>query len=285
MPDRDGSGANTVNSAVDWYAELGLVQRFPRPPEKEISALMREIEEPKIFLRDKGNNVEIVVSFPLRSQVFPPQMKEQMAKFGLTLSEAFDAVLWKKLETNTAWVELAGTEIEAYRQTWMQLYRLAYLGHYHPSANQWLKTIEQKMTLDRRVGRRGRRPQTQAEAVSLRNRYNTLLTKCRLIHSAATNTVESLGNSVDSYASVHIRKAIWDQVRRHIHGMPGDGYIFSGEAFTNIPYRHGTSKLHDPKSWKPHQLAISLLSFERVQAYQTIEKKILPTKSKSPTRN
>ena len=73
-----------------------------------------------------------------------------------------------------------------------------------------------------------------------------------------------------------IRRAIWKQVRKDIHGTPWDGYIFSGVAFKNI--RYGNAQLHEPSSWKPHQLAISLLSFERQEAYQTLEKKIKPTK-------
>lgn len=284
MPDRSVHMADAVNHAVNWYDELGLVARFPRPPANEIAALLKEIEEPKIFLRENSGNVEIVVRFPLRSHPFPPHMKAQESKFGLTLSEAFDTVLWKKLETNTTWVELAGRAIEAYRQTWMHLYRLVYLGHFHPSADQWLKSIGQKMASTQGVRRQGRRPRTQAEAASLRKRYKMLLGKCQLIHAAATNAVRSLGKEVDARAAAAIRRAIWDQVREFIHGMPGDGYIFGGEAFTKIPYRRGTCKLHDPHTWKAHQLAISLLSFERVQAYHTIERQILPTKGKSQTR-
>jgi hypothetical protein len=42
-----------------------------------------------------------------------------------------------------------------------------------------------------------------------------------------------------------------------------------------IPYRKqgGQAKLEDPTTWKPRQLAITLLAIETEQQYHTIERK------------
>lgn len=128
--------------------------------------------------------------------------------------------------------------------------------------------------------RHGRHPAAQAELASVRKRYDRLLPKCKLVHQASKRAAAAAltKNNVE-LARKEIRIAIWKSVRRSVHGMPGDGYIFDGTAFKRI--RGGTAKLHDPGTWKPHQLAIALLSIERQQAYQTIEKKVVPTKRKS----
>jgi hypothetical protein len=80
-----------------------------------------------------------------------------------------------------------------------------------------------------------------------------------------------------------IRQAIWERVRNRIGGFPIIRWIFGGGAFREIPYSKN-AELHDPKSWKSHQLAVSLLAFERDQEYQTIEKKIVPTKRRRRSR-
>jgi hypothetical protein len=138
------------------------------------------------------------------------------------------------------------------------------------------KKLTQELESVNKVTRRGRQPSVQAELTSVRKRYDALMPKCKLIHQASKRAaVAALTENNVELACKEIRIAIWKRVRRSVHGMPGDGYLFDGTAFKRI--RRGTAKLHDPKTWKPHQLAIALLSLERQQAYQTIEKKVVPT--------
>jgi hypothetical protein len=58
----------------------------------------------------------------------------------------------------------------------------------------------------------------------------------------------------------------------------------AGAAFERIPYSKKMAQLHDPSSWKPRQLAISLLSLEGYGAYQTVEKKINQAKKELTNR-
>jgi hypothetical protein len=262
-----------------WYEEFGLVPRFPRPPIQKIHRLVSNIQEPQILLRPRGTDkTDIIIRLHVGSCVVPQQTQKQFARFGLTIKKAFEDILWQKLEAGriTTWVELTGLGAKVYRQAWLQWFRLQYLGHVHPVAESSFKTIEREIESASKVSHRGRHPAIQAELASLRKRYRQLLPKCRLIHRAATRAAKSLAANNVEVTRKKMRQAIWGAVRHDVHGMPGDGYVFGGEAFKRIPY--GNATLHDPTSWRPHQLAISLVSFERSQAYQTIEKKVIPTK-------
>jgi hypothetical protein len=138
--------------------------------------------------------------------------------------------------------------------------------------------LEQEIQSASKLTRHGRQSFPEAELAGLKRRYKTLLTKCKLIHRASKIAAESLTGNNKELARKRIRLAIWEHVRRSIHGMPGDGNIFGGAAFERIG--NGTPTLHEPNTWKPYQLAIALLSLERQQAYQTIAKRIKPTKAK-----
>lgn len=265
-----------------WYEEFGLIPRFPRIPFDEIYKLVSDTQEPQVFLRRAGKGMtDITIRLPITSSVVPGELQKQYSNHGITLAKAFEDVLWQKLggEQSTAWASLAGLASKTYRQAWIQWFKLQYLSHYHPAADKMFKANKEKIESGSKAAHRGRKASTRAEHNSLRQRYDRLLPKCALIHRAAIRAAASShikNNQV--IARKEIRKTIWETVRRSVHGMPGDGYIFDGEGFKRIPY--GKPKLHDPATWEPHQLAISLLTFERGQAYQTIEKKIVPTKYK-----
>ena len=113
---------------------------------------------------------------------------------------------------------------------------------------------------------------SRAETESLKKAYDILLPRCSSLHKAAERAASSHDKTSE------IRRAIWEDVRKIIHGFPGDGYIFGGAAFARMPY--GKAELHEPATWEPHQLAIALLSFDRMQEYETIEKKIKPNRNK-----
>ena len=67
----------------------------------------------------------------------------------------------------------------------------------------------------------------------------------------------------------------WTYVKQAIYSDRHDDSILSGKAFHAIPCRpYRPAQLHVPASWKPPQLAISLLSFEWGLAYETVGKKL-----------
>ena len=266
------------HASQSWYEEFGEPPRFQRIPLEEIRKSIKDIEEPQIFLRGRNGKTDIIFRLATITSVIPRKVQKAYSKHGVTLSAAFDEVLWRKLEKSksTLWAEVARLMIKAYRQAWLQWFRLQYLGHSHPAAESAFEKLTQEMESVGKVTRRGRQPSTQAELASLNRRYDRLLIKCKLIHRATERAAKSLTGHNLKLGRERIRLAIWKRVRRSVHGMPGEGYIFDGTAFKRI--RRGTAKLHDPQTWKPHQLAIALLSLERQQLYQTIEKKVVPTK-------
>jgi hypothetical protein len=277
---------NTHLGSKHWYEEFGVTLRFPRPPCHELTKLLKSIQEPTVFLRDGDKGVEIVVRLHSWSGTHLSKMKKQLMKSGFTLSRTFEDILWNKLGAgkNTTWAELARPALEAYRQTWLHFFELIYLGHFHPQADAWLKTIKNGIDSASKAADRGRPSTTQAEVSSLNRRHVELLALCKFIHGAAEEVLLLFQKSTDSLTPSKLRREIWKRVQPSVHGMPGDGYILSGKAFERIPYGKKGATLHNPISWNPRQLAIALLSFERMQAYQTIEKKIARTKRKSNER-
>jgi hypothetical protein len=259
-----------------WYKEFGLTPRWPRPPKEDVTKLLKGIQEPEILLRERKKGVDIVIRLPGGSNILPPRIRRDLASFGVTLSRAFEDILWRrrKTERSTPWAELAEHGIKAHREAWLHFFELTYLGHFHPQTDQWLRKIKQQIEYEGTVTRLGRRATSRSELPSLRRRYQELLPKCGFIHRVAKDVVASLEKEPGSAELGKIRRLIWERVRKQVHGMPSDGYIFSGEAFNRIPYGQRIVELESPASWKPRQLAISLLSLERGQKYQTIEKKV-----------
>jgi hypothetical protein len=271
--------SNPAYNNRDWQTEFGLKLRFPRPPEAEIKAVLSDTKEPTIFLSEGDQTVDIVVRFSANSHIFTPEILETFKSRGLTLSSAFEDILWetRKADGNSFWTEFVNLNVEAYRRTWIHFFDMCNMGHFHRAANEWLKEIKKNLTSPETKIKGGRRATSRAENDSLRKKYNAILPKCCLIHEAVLSAAASSDKKQGNMASGKIRQATWEQVHSSVHGMPGDEYIFGGAAFANIPYQKRESQLHDPTTWKPHQLAIAILSIERSQAYQTIEKKIKPT--------
>ena len=261
----------------DWYEEFNLRPRFPRTPVEEIRSLLNVAQEPQVFLAKKGRQVDIVFRVPLRFRIFKVGVQRQLAKHGVTLSRAFEDILWNKPagRTNTTWSEVVKLGFELYRATWAHFFELAYLGHFHPAAEKRLRDAHREIESVGQMSRRGRKRETTTERASLNRRYKELLRLCAFIHKAAERATLQVSKTRTSIATRAIRRTIWENVRKNIHGVPHDGDIFGGASFKRVPY--GIARLHDPLTWKPSQLAISLLSSERKQKYKTIEKKIKPT--------
>jgi hypothetical protein len=261
-----------------WHEEFGLPLRFPRFSIDKIKKCIRGIGEPDIFLRELDNDVEIVVKLRKPNGIFSQRILDQLENFGITLPRVFEAILWQKLEADksTIWAELSVPAVESYRQSWHQFFKTAYLGQFHPSAEQWLKQIERVIAPERKIKQRGRPSVPKAEIASICRRYAELLPMCVLVHSA----VESALSSIKAKTRIKrpdpsaIRQAVFEQTRKSIHGVPFVSRIFGGDAFKERSCGLKHAKLHDPKSWKPRNLAISLLTFERLQAYETLEKKL-----------
>jgi hypothetical protein len=124
--------------------------------------------------------------------------------------------------------------------------------------------------------RKGRRAENAIELETLRRHYDMLLSICRKIHRAAEHAARQ--RTRRSRQKPLKRQIIWNRVKKIVYGMPGCGEIFGGEAFTHIPHKGEEPRLEDPCSWKPHQLAISPMRSRSSLSYQTIARKIKPTK-------
>jgi hypothetical protein len=270
------------HASRNWYEEFGLPPRFPCIPFDKICELSRCTQEPQIFLRGtETDKTDIIIRLPLCPSAVPPKMRKAYSKHGVTLSKAFEDILWQKLDGggDTIWSEITGLVMKVYRQAWRQWFRLQYVGHFHPGAELMFERLNKELALLNEKSRLGRHQTPEADLASTNNRYDALLPICKLIHEASriARATAKATNNVEM-ARKQIRRAIWEQVRRSVHGMPGDGYIFDGTAFAKI---RPTARLHDPKTWKPYQLAIALIAIEREEKYQTIGKKIVPTKRNS----
>jgi hypothetical protein len=252
---------------------------------------MRDISEPEIFLQDLDEHVEIVIKLSKPNDILPIGIWKMLKKDGLTLSRVFDALLWQKIDKDRGifWTALAGPAVESYRQLWPAFFRMAYLDQFHPVLEPGLKELEREIASEGKTKQKLGRPSAiRAEIVSIEKRYKELLPTCVLIHDAAKAAMPSPKTNTNKRSLFEIRRLIFEHTRQSIHGLPFVSRILGGEAFTE--YRCGLkhAHLHDPQSWRPHNLAISLLTFERSQKWETLEKKLRRQKAAvatpSPTR-
>jgi hypothetical protein len=258
-----------------WHEEFGRRMRLPRPPIEALKAIFADTREPKIFLREGRRSADVVVRFATSSPVFSPRVLEHLSKRGLHPSRMFEDVLWKTAgKGNTSiWTELWKLGSEARRLAWLEFYSLSYLGHFHPTVDTWLERFREDIKAARKKPLSGRPQTTAAEKANLRRRYRALLWFCSRIHEAAIRAVSANATTRNTAVATRAaRRSIWDDIQGVLYTDRHDDFILSGKAFQGIPY--GPAQLHVPESWKPSQLAISVLSLERGLTYQTIEKKL-----------
>jgi hypothetical protein len=270
----------TLGGSLNWHEEFELHPRFPRGiPIDEIKKCMRNIEEPEIFLQELDEHIEIVIRLRKPSDILPTRIWKALKKDGVTLQRVFDALLWKKLDADRSniWLELARPAVESYRQLWYEFFKMAYVGQFHPSVDVGLKQIESEIASEGKIKpRRGRALVPKSEIASIQKRYDELLPTCTMVHKTVESALSSLkvtkGGKNPNPAE--IRRAVYQATRKSIHGLPFASHIFGDDAFKE--YRCGLkyAHLHDPKSWTPHNLAISLLAFQRSQKWETVEKKL-----------
>lgn len=259
----------------DWHTEFGIRRRWLRPPLEPLKAIFADSSEPRIFLREGTNSADVVIRFTRSSPGLSPGIRESLSRRGLDVSVAFDEIMWQKAgrDKNTIWAELRKLASEARRMAWLHFFRLSYLGHFHPSVDAWLKGLEREIVAAQTKPLSGRPQTALTEKMSLVKRHRELLRLSSRIHEASIRSALQVPSTRNSAAAeTAARRLIWNEVRQFVYADRHDDFIFSGEAFRAVPY--GLAQLHVPTSWKPSQLAISLLSLERGLTYQTIEKRL-----------
>jgi hypothetical protein len=265
---------------LNYHKEFAVPARFPRgTPIEEIKKCMQNIEEPEIFLRELDEDVEIVIKLRKPKDILPDAIWKVLEKDGVTLPRVFEALLWKKPDAHRSnmWSQLARPATESYRQLWLEFFRMGYVGHSHPVREVSLAQTVTEMDSEGKVKpRRGRSTSPKAEIPSLWKRYKELLATCVYVHTEVEAVLSSLRiqNKGKDPNRAEIRRAVFNTTRKSIGGLSLSDLIFSGVAFQEHYYALKHAHLHDPKSWRPRRLAISLLALERSQGWETIEKKL-----------
>jgi len=251
------------NRTQDWRAEFEAekVLRFTRTPDRKIKSLLENSFEPRVHLKHSAKRVEIVFEFRLDTEPVPSHVRKNLARQGITRSSAFESVLYRKLDREAAWSQMAMPVVKTYSKAWVQFFSWAYKDHFHTRVNRWLEDIGDALE-DRLPVSKGRKSRTKGEIESLQRRFDQLFPICQKIQSAAKNT--------SARSRRERRKMIWHEVKGDVNGMPGDNRIFGGQAFQKIPHEKNVPILEYPSSRKPRQLAISLLAWERDLSYRTL---------------
>jgi len=261
-----------ISRTNDWQDEVGLVPRYPRLGLENLERLFQGLKEPTISLRNRADKIEIVIG--LRSSLTSSQLNslKRLETHELTISQAFRDVLWGKLEgsRNNTWTVLSRTAIGAYRQAWLHLATVTVLGHPHPETTEDRKKLICNLEKSTRVGDRGRNRVPYAERYRLRKRYNALRKICTEIHGVAEKTVMTA-----STREAAVPKAVWKAVKPYSDLICGVDSIFNGAAFREMPYKR-IPRLDQPKTWKPYQLALALISIETNRQFRTVQRIVAP---------
>jgi hypothetical protein len=268
----------TLRDQASWAAEVGIHPRFSAAPEKEIVELLREAREPKIVLRNTRKGPEIAVQFRTKREPVPAPILRLVAKNAVTLSTAFDIVLAQTIgNKNTLRAVISSAACEAFQDTWLRFLDFTYARHSYPGVAAYHADIRQRISAQIKVRRSGRKKELTIERNALKARYLKLLAISTLVHEASVVAITSVKpRQMGQYVKV-VRRTTWKSVGSKVPGMHHD-WIFGGAAFQRIPGKRRLH-LHQPRTWKPHQLALSLLSLERSSDYKTLARKIVPTKS------
>jgi len=169
----------------------------------------------------------------------------------------------------------------AYREAWLHSQDLLYLGHFHPRVDTFLRDELGKL---RNATRRspGRHQAVAEEKQSRRRRFLQLVEVAKEIHEIVEKCVEQ-GLDV-----LETRRAVFHKIR----GSWIEDFVLQKvrdekkSPFARIPYgkQDRVVYLHDPKSWRAHQLAVALLSLERDYEYATIERETAPTRTRGKSK-
>lgn len=296
-----------LDSKKYWREKYGLTMRLSRPSWYAIWRLLKSSRKTKIFLRENAHTTDIVLRFRVNSQSLLPRAKEIFADSGLKMKDIFGEILGTlpPRGESTLRAQLTRVGNKAYREAWIHYIRMLYLDRSYPIVDKALANClknfkilisERGLAINRQECKdfiadgawefsakqiefrkglsTGRRELVKTEKKGLERRYEQLLKNSLLIHEIAETATEK------HQRPERIGKAIQKLYVKKVDDTRGENKIFGGKAFEIISHgrKSPTPELHNPRSWKPYQLAIALLALERSQEYDTIKRKIRPTK-------
>jgi hypothetical protein len=231
---------------------------------------MSSVQEESVFLREIENHVEIVIRLTTLRIQLPPDTEKNLKQKGVTLPKAFEDVLPKPIGSrgDSARVQLVRPAMLAYKKAWECFLRSGFRGS-DQQVDAWTETvIAKQITPLTQLSRKGRWKNAPNYDLSFRNRYAMWLPLCQKIHDVATEEEAVTRNAEARW------KKIYARIKDDIRGLAWASSILDGSVFEDIP--SGRACLHEPDTWSPHQLAISLVSREFKKKYQTVQKKIRP---------
>jgi hypothetical protein len=206
----------------DWTDKLGIKKRFARLPIYALIRVLNDLEEPRIRLRARKKNIEIVIKPHREFTSWAVQVHRWLKSQEASLPKAFEAALSQSaFGADTIRSELTNVIREAYRESWFRFLRLAYRGHSHSSVDKYHERVEEfiRSQLDARP--RGRKRTTRRESTNLRRRYLELLSTSNTLHAASVAASKKFTNNFDL-----IREEIWNAVHKDIERMTIVGHIF-----------------------------------------------------------
>jgi hypothetical protein len=270
-----GPNLKGVNlKAIDWHAEFGVRYRRPRIGLEQLVAYLKKSWPVNVLLRENQNSTDIILRLPVSSKKLPDNLRAAYFRGGVQIKDAFEETVWNVPDNakRSPWAQLANAGWHAYSEAWLHLLRIVYLQHFHALAEEslgreldfkeWRARLSKPLDSYKRSSA-GRRKEIEAERRSLVRRFRKLRLWCEQIHKIVETCSEKGMDQRD------IRQRIFSE----IYGKRGDSLVLRGRAFDQIPIKR-RAELHDAKSWKPRQLAIALLAFERSSEYHTIAKKL-----------
>ena len=90
---------------VDWREELISPPRMPKSGWSAVEKLLSQSLPPKVSLRERAGNTDIVLTFPSSSHKSPVQIQRAYSQLGMDLSDVFSEILWKTPQkgSSTRW--------------------------------------------------------------------------------------------------------------------------------------------------------------------------------------
>ncbi|HEY2823445.1 MAG TPA: hypothetical protein VGJ06_20545 [Candidatus Acidoferrum sp.] len=238
------------------------------------------------------------------------QLLEHVEKAGFSFVNAFYLSLGK-VEKNTYRSDLRKIVASLFAETWDRYIDAQFGRHPDPDIKKAYEDVRhairqelQEMrspdngTKTNSGNKRGKKKTVDFDVMDRNVRYERILEATEHLHKMAS-MASQLSLERDEKKETRPRDAIENQVqslRRVIYEMSHSEippeyhhWIFSGAAFKEIPVPENRGvpssrparQMHEPRTWKPHQLAISLLKLDSGEegiSYQSLAREIRPTK-------
>src|SRR6266852_5847613 len=127
-----------ANETKYWREKFGGIHRKPRPWNADVAEFLHDCWPTEVFLREGANTTDIVLRFPLSSKQLSEQIQHTYFGHEMSLSMAFDEVVWKAPEKgrHSCWSRLAKAGYDAYWAAWMHLLNVVYSEHLFPEGNE-----------------------------------------------------------------------------------------------------------------------------------------------------